>query len=234
LGGGPEPSSAKVSPRPILGSWGRCSVSSWRDDPAVAAGQQKVVEGELAAFKKAWPFVMFARAMEGILAIAPEKVENLLDVGCGCGHYGQVLDQAFHWVRYHGCDFSPHMVEVAKKLNPGNHIWQCSFEEVNFDLADIVLLSQVIEYTERPLEALKKLKEIPRWVILHKIRTTAKSSHLIQEGTYAGHSEQCMLWNVTELTQRLWLLGINLVGLPFSWDRRGDIITLVGKNKNYG
>jgi SAM-dependent methyltransferase len=207
-------------------------MSSWKD-PAVAAGQREVIIGELAAFRKAWPFVQFSRAMESILAMAPERIETLLDVGCGCGHYGRVLEMGFPWIEYNGCDFSPYMVEIAKEICPQGHIWQCAFEDVELQFADIVLLSQVVEYTKRPFESLKRLREIPRWVILHKIRTTAKATHLINEATYAGHFEQCMLWNVTELSRQLWANSISVIGLPLKWDPGGDIVTLIGRSRTY-
>lgn len=208
-------------------------MSSWRDDPAVAAGQREVIVGELAAFRRAWPFVQFSRALESILAMAPERIETLLDIGCGCGHYGRVLEMICPWIEYHGCDFSPYMVEAAKEIYPQGHFWQCNFEDVEFQLADVVLLSQVIEYTKSPFESLERLGEIPRWIIFHKIRTTTKPTHLINEATYAGHFEQCLLWNVVELSQRLWHNGINVIGLPLEWDPSGGIVTLIGRSRTY-
>jgi 18S rRNA (guanine1575-N7)-methyltransferase len=53
---------------------------------------------------------MTDRAIE-LLALPPDEAQFILDIGCGSGLSGEILDEDGHyWV---GCDVAPSMLEVA-------------------------------------------------------------------------------------------------------------------------
>ena len=119
-------------------------------------------------------------------------------------------------------------VEIAKELVPTGDIWQADQKNVDCSQADVVLLSQVLEYADDPFRALDVLKTAQEWVILHKIRVAQGASRKIEEETYAGHTENCFLWNLNELCDALTALGFSLVSTPFKWCQKpGErIVTL--------
>lgn len=200
-------------------------MSSWRDDPKVAESQRHVVVSELESLRKARAFVQFVRAMDLIYYHTDQNIKTFYDLGCGCGHYGVVVERFYSRIKYSGFDFSPHMIEVAKRLCPTGEFTCSDLMEVDISGADVVLLSQSIEYVDNPFNALRVLDNAQGWIILHKIRTTTTGSHKIGEKTYAGHTENCFLWNFGELADALARRCVSIVGLPIEWEK--DIYTLV-------
>jgi len=55
---------------------------------------------------------------EGWRGYKPKKIENIVDLGCGPGHFGEMLK--FNGINYHGYDFSTVAIEKAKKRVRGH------------------------------------------------------------------------------------------------------------------
>jgi SAM-dependent methyltransferase len=169
------------------------TTSSWQSRE-VAEGQLKLVLDELSRFPaRVAPHLAILQAMR---SIKPEGM-TLLDVGCGVGAYSQVL-KPFK-VEYFGTDFSPHMIELARKNFVGNFS-VCEFSENHFGDYDIVLAGAVMEYAGR-WDALNLiLDNFHRYAILHRMRFR-KESKAFQEKTYAGHSEEFYFWNENQFIE---------------------------------
>jgi hypothetical protein len=173
----------------------------------VADGQMRLVQKELAGdVSQVEPFRAFIQAMNTLPMTAGM---TMLDAGCGCGHYGVLVQRFFPRITYHGTDWSVHMIANAQKLCPGRKFCTCYFSDNNFDLYDIVLTAATIEYTDYPFEALRQvLTHFKHYLILHRLRLTDGSSKHFEEPTYAGQSALHFLWNLRDI--ETWLA-------PFSY-----------------
>lgn len=167
----------------------------------VALAQRKLIEHELQAPDAVAPYANFLGAMS---QLKPLPGMRLLDIGCGCGHYGLLLRERYPEIVYTGSDFSAAMTEQAQELNPISEFRVCEFAANVFAAFDIVLASQVLEYQPDPWKALELLlSKAKRYIILHRIRLTQGISHARLEATYAGHVGNIYLWNLEELMQRI-------------------------------
>merc|ERR1719281_462885 len=97
--------------------------------------------------------------MESLLKLLKEqKVETLLDLGCGTGNYLALA--APHVKKVHGLDYNPGMLEqCAKKverlglkhveLQQGSILEELPFEAASFDA---VMINQVLHHVDTPGE----------------------------------------------------------------------------------
>lgn len=188
--------------------------------PAVAESQRQLIERELAANPPAEPYAPLLRALA---LLAPPAGATLLDVGCGVGHYGTLLKRHLPAIRYRGTDYSEAMIDAAGAREPALTFHVREFKANAFGAYDIVLASQCIELTPAPWANLQLLiTRTSGAVILHKIRTAAKSG-FVDEPTYLGNRCKIYLWNLAELTEAIADVR------PFEvvpW-ARPDIVTLV-------
>lgn len=172
------------------------AIGGW-DKPDVAQAQLELVTMELSHMDNVGPFVAFRWAME---QIGPPKGAALLDVGCGCGHYGVLCERYFPGVYYYGSDAYAPMIERAELLAPLGGFSVCEFADNAFGAFDIVLISQVVEMLPDPPAMLRlALGRCKGIVILHRIRLTPDASHAIEETTYCGNVGCEWLWNMDEL-----------------------------------
>ena len=172
------------------------------------------------------PYRYFIEAMDFIQPKQPGA--TFLDIGCGCGQYGELCDRFYPQVSYYGTDVSPAMIANAKTLvsiQP-DRFAVCEFEQNGF-AHDIVMASSVLEYagTWAALDLL--LHNAVGWIILHRMRLTAskdQASFAFDEPTYAGHSEQHFCWNIEELAQKI--QETREIGVIVQW-ARVDHVTIV-------
>jgi SAM-dependent methyltransferase len=170
------------------------------DKPEVVEAQRDCVIGELQDAEHVQPFIAFDWAMRetGIVG------GTILDVGCGCGHYGILCERRYPGIVYRGTDASEAMIAQARLLAPLGTFARKDFFENDFGVYDIVLVSQVIEFLPDRWAALEYLlSEARYYVILNRIRLTCDVSHEIDETTYAGHSGKEWLWNEAELITKI-------------------------------
>ena len=86
---------------------------------------------------------------------------NILDIGCGCGHFLKHLKTKKLTLLY-GLDVNPHSLKITKnknittKINMGD-IYSLPYELCTFD---IIILTEIIEHLEYPEKALKSIYDI--------------------------------------------------------------------------
>lgn len=162
----------------------------------VARAQRDLVLNELSHADRVAPYIGFTWAMD----IIGLKEGKLLDVGCGCGHYGVLCERLYPGIHYHGTDASAAMISEAKQLAPLGMFRVCEFRDNEFGTFDTVLLSQVVELMDDPPAMLRlALDSAERYIILNRIRLTNEPSHRITEPTYCGNVGNEWLWNITEI-----------------------------------
>lgn len=178
----------------------------WRK-AAVADAQLTLVSSQLRATYRGEapePFAVFLHAMNFLQPRTPRKPQ-LLDVGCGVGHYGALCSHYFPKVRYTGTDLSREMVLRARVLLSDGTVQVKTFYENDFGQYDVVLAGQVMEMLAAPEMGLEKLLQGLRpgaFAILHRVRLTQEPSHMIEEETYLHSACSNFLWNEQEYLQR--------------------------------
>lgn len=180
--------------------------------PEIADAQLALVRQQLAddaAGHPPAPFAAFHRAMTFLTARIGEWF-SMLDVGCGVGHYGNLIARKCPTIAYIGTDISSAMIERARKLfSPlGFHqisstpFMRCEFEDNRFESFDVVLVSQALEMTADPVASLHLVLERARkYVLLHRLRVPpmTEPSRRTIERTYLGHTAPNMEWNLQEI-----------------------------------
>lgn len=172
------------------------------DKPEVATAQHALVVKELIIDAQApvGPYAAFRWAMDTI----GREYGSLLDVGCGCGHYGVLCERFYPNIHYHGTDISEIAMTYARGLAPLGFFAARPFEANHFEDYDIILASQVLEMLDDPPAMLDLLLSRAReYVILNRIRITDGPSHGITEGTYCLEIGRNYLWNLADLTRRI-------------------------------
>jgi SAM-dependent methyltransferase len=163
------------------------------DDWAHGAAPEmlKLVRGQLETPDTVPPFRGFRYALEHVLADATlERPVRLLDIGCGVGHYSELV---YRWfgaeVAYSGCDLSPEMVAVAGATWPGRIFERDDVLDSRLDYGDYdvllagALMDVLVEW--RPaLDAV--LGSEARYVILHRQRLTRRRTRVRRAPGYAG------------------------------------------------
>src|SRR5262249_15460389 len=90
---------------------------------------------------------------------------SLLDIGCGIGLYGVLLRKySGKRLSYAGCDFSPAMIDAAKRLNPGCTFYQSDARKIDIPdrSMDVVWISAVLEHVPEFEKVLAEAARITR------------------------------------------------------------------------
>lgn len=101
---------------------------------------------------------------KGVIPLVQQHVKKdgtVIDIGCGDGYGTRLLAQAGY--KALGVDLSTEMVEKAKELH--EHVATFKAADVmdlpfDDDLADAVVVINVLEWTEQPLVALNEIKRV--------------------------------------------------------------------------
>ena len=187
----------------------------------VADGQMRLVLAEMEQDPKTvLPYRYFLEAME---VIHPQDGIAILDVGCGCGHYGRLVSQFYPKLGYCGTDFSEYMVANARLICPNGAFWKNEFFDNPFHSFDIVLTSSTMEYTRDPFEALRAvLTGFKQYAILHRMRLTDGPSEHFDEPTYAGYTAPHFKWNRAEVEG--WLKSFDHITMDW---KEGEYSTVI-------
>jgi ubiquinone/menaquinone biosynthesis C-methylase UbiE len=114
----------------------------------------------------------FRRGIE-LVRDLPVDDFSMLDIGCGIGLYGVLLGKySGKRFSYTGCDFSPAMIDAAKRLNPGCGFHQCDARKIDIPdrSMDVVWISAVLEHVPEFEKVLAEAARITRkYVLLHRL-----------------------------------------------------------------
>lgn len=143
--------------------------------------------------------------MEGFESALSELVGKaaptaIHEVGCGEGYW--VLRWAEQGITARGCDFSEHVIELARENAAARGLSPALFEarsiydlEAGRDSADLVVCCEVLEHLEHPEAALKALQRVavrhlivsvpkePLWCALN----LARGKYMADWGNTPGH-----------------------------------------------
>lgn len=197
--------------------------------PDVADAQLELVRTQLALEQKGKPpppFLAFLKALRHVMVACPElETGTLLEVGCGVGHYGALCARHYPRLHYFGTDISSHMIAHAKALVPGGHFFATPFDENAVEGFDIVLLSQVMEFTEDPIESLRRvLRQMRsgRTAILHRLRWSKGPSRRVEEKTYLDYDTVNFIWNEPDVFELC--LDFGVISRVDQWDGSATLV----------
>jgi 2-polyprenyl-3-methyl-5-hydroxy-6-metoxy-1,4-benzoquinol methylase len=92
-----------------------------------------------------------------LLEFAGAQPRSVLDVGCGDGRLGRILQRNHDVLYVDGIDASPVRIALARRANPGGAYMLGDIYQVLRDLHasyDLVFMVEVLEHLEAPKEAL--------------------------------------------------------------------------------
>jgi SAM-dependent methyltransferase len=144
---------------------------SWLE-ASIPAQQRRAIELELAAYKSGQASPVFDGLVEILLRNIPEVTgRSLLEIGCSSGYYSEILESRKVGVVYHGCDFSPAFVEMAREHYPSldfkvENATQLGYSAAAFDIVvSGCCLLHIPEYEKAIAEAARVSRE---FVIFHR------------------------------------------------------------------
>lgn len=115
-------------------------------------------------------YVRYMLSMEYIKSV---NAKTVLDVGCGSGRYALGLENQ-NLTQYHGIDFSPNMIELAKNYTKelqANHqnltFTCCDFLDFSSEEKyDVIMAMGFFDYTKDPVLYLKKMAGLCRHSVI--------------------------------------------------------------------
>ena len=145
-----------------------------------------------------WMMKGFESALSDLVAKA--EPHAIHEIGCGEGYW------VLHWneqgMAARGCDFSTHVIEIARENAVGHGVSPSLFEsrsiydlEAGRDSADLVVCCEVLEHLEHPDAGLQALQRVvgrhlivsvpkePLWCALN----LARGKYITQWGNTPGH-----------------------------------------------
>ena len=168
---------------------GHGSGGDWRH--GAAPEMLALVSTQLAAPETVPPFRGFRYALDAVLADAPRpRPLRLLDVGCGVGHYSELVDRWYDGaVDYTGVDVSDEMVEVAASTWPGRRFERGDVlaGRLDDDGYDVLLAGALVDVLREWRPALDAvLGSAAPYVILHRQRVSGRRTSVRRAPGYAG------------------------------------------------
>lgn len=164
--------------------------SSWQQ-PDVAAQMETLAEQQLRQPEDVAPYRTFLEAV-GILAAEASLPQpaRLLDVGCGVGHYSELLERFYPGrFAYTGCDFAEPMIDSARARWPDrefvvNDLFDSRLDLGSYDVVVAGALVDVLDTWEEALDIL--LGSGARYVLLHRQQIAEDRSRVEVVGGYVG------------------------------------------------
>jgi 2-polyprenyl-3-methyl-5-hydroxy-6-metoxy-1,4-benzoquinol methylase len=145
--------------------------------------------------------------------VAKANPKTIHEIGCGEGYW--VLRWAEQGIPARGCDFSIHVIELAKENAVERNLSPYLFSSRSIydlragqDNADLVVCCEVLEHLEFPEAALKALQRITgRYLILSVPRepiwcalNLARGKYLTSRGNTPGHIQH---WSKSGFIQQV-------------------------------
>jgi SAM-dependent methyltransferase len=187
--------------KPAFRALRRLARSRGWNSPSVARQMRALTDAQLARPESVPPLRVFLEAVTELGAVDLPTPARFLDVGCGVGHYADLLDERFE---YTGADSAPAMVEAARAARPGRRFVVGDVLDPAFDLDsyDVVCASALLDVLPDPHAALERLlASAAPVVLLHRQRVTAGPSHVGRAPGYEGQTTYRTVLNRAELEQ---------------------------------
>tara|TARA_R110000824_G_scaffold192331_7_gene374423 strand:- start:715 stop:1350 length:636 start_codon:yes stop_codon:yes gene_type:complete len=159
-------------------------IDSWKNE-SVFLQQLKL---NLYQFRHEWPthwnhFVSQVRLLN-------TKIDQIVDIGCGCGAYSLIVQKEFNNIDYIGFDYSSEAIKVSKEsFGEIGKFEKKSYQEINSDdvcKEDLVLINGLIDILPEGNKCLEHIIRLnPRAILLQRIALTQdKSYHEVYETPY--------------------------------------------------
>lgn len=185
---------------------GHASADDWAQ--GAAPEMLELVRGQLETPETVPPFRGFRYALERVLADATlGRPVRLLDIGCGVGHYSELVDRWFGAeVAYRGCDVSSEMVAAADATWPGRTFERDDVldSRLDYDEYDVLLAGALVDVLVEWQPALDAvLGSEASYVILHRQRLTRGRTRVRRAPGYAGGHTYCTVLAEADLNTAL-------------------------------
>ncbi len=164
----------------------------WCDD--VARQQLSLVYHEFSQWiteRSVAPFEVFLELVEHAMKVTAPPL-TILEVGCGVGHYGHLLDMEYATPpSYLGVDVSEAMIEsgdrgfphVRKIVSDGERL-----PEQHDNSHDLVVLGSCLNHTPDWMRMLETAKRVSRkWIMLHRMPMLKSGGTVLVEKDGYGH-----------------------------------------------
>lgn len=158
--------------------------TAWKNDE-IPLKQRRVVQHQLENLKNGQVDPVFV-ALVDTLNHLPFDEFSILDAACASGYYFDVISTLVKKkIRYVGSDFSPGMIELAKKSYPDQHFYvedltDLSYHDKEFD---IVLVSGVLEHVPNFVAAISEVCRVAKTsVILHRCLVNNSDKNIYTSG----------------------------------------------------
>ncbi len=131
------------------------------------------------------------QSVELIIALTElrkKPLENMLDIGCGCGAFYEVCNRHLPLLDYSGVDYSDSAINLAKKTWNGGNFFVKDVKELTkddvekYDLIYTSALFDVMPDGDEALEHLLKLSA--KNIILSRMKVTEKESYYEEYEAY--------------------------------------------------
>ncbi|MGA9762563.1 MAG: methyltransferase domain-containing protein [Gaiellaceae bacterium] len=186
---------------------------SWKVDD-VAKQQQALVEKELRDPESVAPFKTFLEIVQSIVDEGNRSVYRFLDIGCGVGHYSELLHR-YHPARFAftGSDYSEAMIRRARALWPHSEfVVDDVFDSgVDYSSYDILMASALVDVIDDFWAVLDILfSNTSDLLVLHRQRLTESASYSEMAPRYEGQTTYSTYLNRAELEERLARHGLRI------------------------
>ena len=162
---------------------------TWRSNH-VATQMLGLTERQLADSRPVAPYRTFLEAVATMIEHdqLPQPA-RLIDLGCGVGAYGDLLERHFPGrFEYVGADYSEQILAVARRRAPGRRFEQLDLLADGVPAGyDVVLASALVDILAEWEQGLDRLlASDARYVLLHRQRVAQNSSHVEIVDGYRG------------------------------------------------
>ena len=144
--------------------------NAWKDQ-RIPTRQRSIVDKELSRMYRADVVPIFRVMAEAVCGTGLRDPE-MIEVGCGGGHYYEVLSHfAGHPVHYRGIDYSEAMIRLAKKHYPQVSFFVGDAKQLPFadKTCDILISGTVLLHIPEYKEVIEESSRVARkWVIFHR------------------------------------------------------------------
>lgn len=205
------------------------TLDGWFD--ASVADRQDAAYGRLLEEMRAGRSrIDFTAAADAVRA-AGMDAPSILEIGCGSGYYAEVLAHLLGGpVRYTGLDYSPAMIELARRRHPGHVFAVGSATEIPFpdDAFDISIngaaLMHIIDY-EKAIAESRRVSS--GWCIFHTVPVHRnRPTTFLRKHAYGSPTVE-ISFNESELTGHFSDAGLALRGtfesIPY------DLVAVLGE-----